>query len=184
MRIAITGHRPHKLNNDYDLVSPLIQKIECQIEIYLMNMNILKIDTDPDTIKRIRYNRDTDTTLITGMALGIDTLFAQIAVKYGIPFIAAIPFTNQANKWPKHSQTTYYKLLGKAKEIVNVSKQTNYKPEYMQLRNIWMVDNCNLLIGVWDGTSGGTANCLNYAKSIGRETKLINPQAIRESLTN
>lgn len=28
MKIAITGHRPNKLNNDYDLTSPLIRRIK------------------------------------------------------------------------------------------------------------------------------------------------------------
>ncbi len=35
------------------------------------------------------YNKGKEDTLITGMALGIDTLFAKIAINNGIPFIAA-----------------------------------------------------------------------------------------------
>jgi len=31
MKIAITGHRPNKLGNDYDLTSPLIEKIDIAI---------------------------------------------------------------------------------------------------------------------------------------------------------
>ena len=49
----------------------------------------------------------------------------------------------------------------------------------MQIRNQWMVDNCELLIAVFDGTSGGTANCVNYAKSIRKNTVVINPNGYK-----
>ena len=32
----------------------------------------------------------------------------------------------------------------------------------MQKRNEFMVDNSDLVVAVWNGTSGGTANCLAY----------------------
>jgi uncharacterized phage-like protein YoqJ len=34
----------------------------------------------------------------------------------------------------------------------------------MQKRNEYIVDNSSLLLSLWDGTSGGTKNCLDYAK--------------------
>ncbi len=48
----------------------------------------------------------------------------------------------------------------------------------MDKRNKWMVDNCDLLIAVWNGTSGGTANCVNYAKSINKQIIIINPNSL------
>ena len=40
-----------------------------------------------------------------------------------------------------------------------------------------MVDNCDLLIGCWDGVKkGGTWNCLKYAINLGKEIKIINPK--------
>ena len=45
----------------------------------------------------------------------------------------------------------------------------------MQKRNEEMVDRCDLLIGVWDGSKGGTYNCINYAIDHGREIVRINP---------
>jgi hypothetical protein len=38
-----------------------------------------------------------------------------------------------------------------------------------------MVDHAELLIAVWDGTSGGTANCVKYARKDGVEIWRINP---------
>lgn len=33
----------------------------------------------------------------------------------------------------------------------------------MQLRNKWMVDKSDIVIAVWDGSEGGTNNCVQYA---------------------
>jgi len=38
----------------------------------------------------------------------------------------------------------------------------------MQTRNIWMVDNCDLVLALWDGSDGGTGNCIKYANKIGK----------------
>ena len=46
----------------------------------------------------------------------------------------------------------------------------------LQKRNEWMVDHCDILIAVWDGTSGGTANCVNYAQSVNKEKIFIDPR--------
>lgn len=165
MKIAITGHRPNKLGNDYNLTSPLIQAIK---------QNILEI---LGTIQANEQLDVKDITLITGMALGIDTLFAQIAVENNIPFIAAIPFEGQNAIWPVRSKIVYNQLLDKAKQVINVTGQVGYKPEYMQLRNQWMVDNCDTLIAVWDGTPGGTANCVQYATNKKRIIR-IDPKTV------
>jgi uncharacterized phage-like protein YoqJ len=39
----------------------------------------------------------------------------------------------------------------------------------MQIRNEWMVDRCDKLIAVWDGSKGGTGNCVDYAKSVNKD---------------
>lgn len=183
MKIAITGHRPNKLGNDYNLSSPLIKRIDSEIR------NIVETE-------RFRGNVDiNDVTFITGMALGIDTLFALIAIDMKIPFIAAIPFRGQFNKWQASSINTYFDILTKASKIVLCTngyeiyshessfirqqlKGDEYSPHLMQNRNMWMVDNCDLLIAVWDGSSGGTHNCVRYAVETKREYIQINPQML------
>jgi uncharacterized phage-like protein YoqJ len=45
----------------------------------------------------------------------------------------------------------------------------------MQKRNEYMVDKCDKLLAVWNGTTGGTHNCIKYAKSKGKEIILLNP---------
>jgi len=156
MIVAFTGHRPNKLGG-YKLPNPTYLHVCQQIDKTLRELK-------PDKV-------------ISGMALGVDSWAANIAHKLGIPFIAAIPFEGQEKAWPQASQNTYHVLLKLASEIVIVCPG-GYAVNKMQTRNVWMTDRCDKLIAIWDGTSGGTGNCVEYAKSIGKEIIRINPQLI------
>jgi uncharacterized phage-like protein YoqJ len=153
MIVAFTGHRPDKLGG-YKLPNPTYNYLCSEIERILLELNPEKV--------------------ISGMALGIDQWAAYIAYKLKIPFTAAVPFAGQEKAWPKHSQSAYHTLLNKASTITLVS-EGGYTAQKMQIRNEWMVDRCNTLIGVWDGSSGGTCNCIKYAEGVGREIIHINP---------
>lgn len=156
MIIAFTGHRPNKLGG-YKLPNPTYIKVCSAIDAALQEFKPEKI--------------------ISGMALGIDQWAANIAVKLNIPFIAAIPFAGQEGKWPESSQKTFHALLNKAAEQVIVSPGA-YEVAKLQVRNEWMVDRCDLLIAVWDGTKGGTGNCVEYAKSVNKDIFRIDPTTL------
>ena len=38
-----------------------------------------------------------------------------------------------------------------------------------------MYDKTDILIAVWDGSKGGTANCVRYMKKLGKEIIRIDP---------
>lgn len=158
MKIAITGHRPNKLGNDYNLTSPLLKKIESKLQSI--------IDDKKPTL------------LITGMALGIDTLWAKLAIKNNIPFIAAIPCEGHESRWPDSSKKIYYEILTNPLCTIHYVSEEAYTNCCMQKRNEYMVDECDLLIAVWDGTAGGTYNCVKYAKEQKREIIRIKPNEI------
>lgn len=151
--VAFTGHRPDKLggyrtpNRKYNWVCWRIEE------------ELLKLEPEK---------------AISGMALGVDQWGARICVRLGIPFIAAIPFVGQESQWPESSQRDYKALLTKASEIVIVS-EGGYSPAKMQLRNQWMVDKCEVLMAIWDGSSGGTGNCVRYAQNVNRQIIRIDP---------
>lgn len=155
LSIAITGHRPNKLGNEYDLDGPITTKIRQEI------IKILKQEK-PDKI-------------ITGMALGVDQLFALIGIEMNIPIIAAIPCGNYFSQWPLKSQKLYNEILS-SKQICQITlvSDEEYKPYLMQKRNEWMVDHCDKLIAVWNGTNGGTKNCIDYAKKVNKPIIYIN----------
>ncbi len=155
MIVAFTGHRPDKLGG-YKLPNDTYIKVCRDIDWLLKELNPEKV--------------------ISGMALGVDQWAAHIAYKLGIPFVAAIPFEGQEMAWPEASQKTYRILRKLASEEVIVSPG-GYSADKMQVRNIWMVDNCDSLIAVWDGSKGGTGNCVEYAKSVNRKIYQIDPRA-------
>ena len=140
--MAWTGHRPEKIGG-YVTPNPVEQAIRQKVRRFLC-------DLKPDKC-------------IVGMALGVDQLVAEECIKYGIPFVAAVPFPGQENRWPEASKRKYKALLDKAAEIVIVCP--TYSRAALQLRNEWMVDHSDALIAIWDGSSGGTANCVAYANS-------------------
>jgi uncharacterized phage-like protein YoqJ len=153
MILGITGHRPDKLGG-YKLPNPVYNKVCQKIEQVFKELQPEKI--------------------ISGMALGVDQWAAFIACKLGIPFLAAVPFEGQEIKWPKSSQEIYHKLLKKASEVVVVSPH-GYSARKLQIRNEWMVDYSDKMLAIWNGTGGGTDNCINYAKSLEKEIIYIDP---------
>ena len=99
--------------------------------------------------------------IITGMAWGFDLAWGAAALELNIPIIAAVPFSDQPNKFDAGSQRIYDRILRRA-QVTVISDE--YYPGVFQHRNIWMVDRCSHLIGYWNGTNGGTNNCIKYAK--------------------
>jgi uncharacterized phage-like protein YoqJ len=155
MKIAVTGHRPDKLGKDYLLESPFVKMIKKRLEEIV--------------------DEKQPTHMITGMALGIDTLWAKIAIEKDIPLIAAIPFIGQELVWPRVSRETYKEILDWHKTTKIIVSEGSFAHWKMQARNEWMVNHCDLLVAVWNGTSGGTANCIKYAESLvtGKEILLV-----------
>lgn len=117
---------------------------------------------------------------ITGMALGIDMICGEIVLelrkKYPhIALSAAIPCKNQERHWDYDSITRYNRILQSVNNIIFVSN-TSYFNGCMQKRNRYMVDNCDLLLAVFDGQQGGTMRTVEYAKKTGRRIVVIDPK--------
>jgi uncharacterized phage-like protein YoqJ len=144
MIYAATGHRPDKLGG-YDLATT--GKVIDFAELVLKHHQ--------------------PSTVISGMALGWDMAIAQAAIRLDIPFHAYIPFQGQELHWPMATRL-YYKALLKLAQHVVVCSEGGFSKQAMQVRNERMVDNCEMLLALWNGSSGGTANCLAYAREIGR----------------
>jgi uncharacterized phage-like protein YoqJ len=153
MIIGFSGHRPSKIGG-FELPNPTYIYICQQLEKRLLELKPEKT--------------------VSGMAIGFDQYAANICIKLGIPFIASVPFLGQETRWPQKSQETYRKLLAKAAEVIIVS-EGGYAAWKMQTRNQHIVDISDLLIACFDGTTGGTFNCVQYAKQQGKEVIVIDP---------
>ena len=139
IRIAATGHRPSKLPLTGYNIKPLISLAGQWLD-----------EVRPDIV-------------ISGMALGWDQAVALAAIEQGILLYAYVPFIGQADKWPPQSHATYQRIL-QACDEVKVICPGGYSPEKMQRRNEAMVHDCDQLLALWDGSPGGTGNCVAYAE--------------------
>lgn len=157
---CFTGHRPNKLKG-YNPVDnkELLWRIYKEVEDHTANKGV--------------------TTFISGMALGVDIWAAKMILRVkksnpNIKLICAIPCKNHASKWNAQSQKEWQKVVEQADEVFYVSEE-EYKPYLMELRNRYMVDHSDYVIAVWDETSGGTANCVKYAKKMNKSITFIKP---------
>jgi uncharacterized phage-like protein YoqJ len=123
-------------------------------------------------------------------------------MRLGVPFVVAAPFFDQDNKWPQSSRREYENICMHADpalarllmERIDREKfsQAAYDPYSnriivadggyqgwkMQYRNEFMVDLADGLVAVWDGTTGGTANCVRYASKVNKPIRQINPNSL------
>lgn len=179
VKICFTGHRPNKLGgydwNSYKNIK-IMQKLRKEI------------------IKVIEANKGEEILFICGGALGIDQMAFEICYKLktkynNIKLEVAIPFKNQDKNWfSKDDIKRYREQIEKADLVTYVDKLEEYKIKgyaedvyytaKMQKRNEYMTDNSDIVIAVWDGSKGGTANCVRYAKKLNKEIIVINPKEI------
>jgi uncharacterized phage-like protein YoqJ len=144
--IAVTGHRPPGVGG-YKIPNPIYDAV-----VYGLAEAFMKFKPS---------------YVFTGMSLGVDQWAAEVCMNMDIPFIAVVPFEGQDSIWPPHSKAKYSWLLSKAAQTIMVS-QGGFEPSKMQKRNKWMIDRCHQVVAVYNGSAGGTANCLSYAAEIKR----------------
>lgn len=101
------------------------------------------------------------------MALGWDQALAEACVLEGYPFDAYVPFLGQESVWPKESQDHYKWLMSRA-DLIVYTCPPGYAAWKMQARNEKMVQAAEEVLALWNGTSGGTANCVTYAGKVGK----------------
>lgn len=140
---AFTGHRPPKLGGYGERTD----------EQLIALAHFILRETKPAKV-------------ISGMALGWDMNVAFAAIRLHIPVVAAVPFKGQDSVWPDHSKQRYTALLNRCAGVHIVSPGS-YASVKMQIRNEWMVDRADYLIALWDGSPGGTGNCVEYATKRG-----------------
>jgi uncharacterized phage-like protein YoqJ len=114
-----------------------------------------------------------------GMAIGSDTMFAQIVqdlrAEYPqISMIAVVPCFEQDALWQPRDRTIYRGLMDKADCVVFTDRR-HYTKGCMQKRNRVLVDSCDTLLAVYDGQPGGTKHTIDYAKKTGKRVIVINP---------
>lgn len=184
LTLAVTGHRPSKLENAYDIQHPINMKIAFAMRKFILEQ------TGYDE-KTKTFATDGKILLVSGMALGVDTLWALVGLKLKFQFPekfdleCAIPCANHASRWKKSDQERHADIMKRSGIVTMVSEEA-YAPYLMQKRNEYMVNKADALLAVWDGTKGGTGNCVNYAVKKGsviyRYHPTLQPEVVRFEL--
>ena len=156
---CFTGHRPQKLPWGYDQNDERCVKIKKQVY---------------DICENLLHNGVTH--FITGMALGFDLLCAQVVLELqkqfpNVKLYGAIPCSNQCEKWNDECKSEYEQILSKLEDFR--CKYVRYNPYCMQERNAYMVDHSSTVIALFNGTTGGTKNTIDYAQSKNRQVIII-----------
>ena len=125
LRIAVTGHHPKTIGG-YSPDNPIIPHIKHALSAHLFSLH--------------------PSIVYTGMALGVDQWMAELCVEMGVPFVAAVPFANQASRWPRESWVRWNYLLHMAKSVEILFDTPSSDREAAMLlnrRNEWMVDHAD-----------------------------------------
>lgn len=158
--VACTGHRPDKLGGwDIDWVDRLLDRVA--------------IDAVASLTPRPQR-------LIVGMAPGWDFACARAAYSLDIPYTAAVPFTKQPSRWTQRYRDEWSELCERADFLQIVTPDGSFDDSVggvvkaMHDRNEWMVDRGSRLLALWNGTPGGTAGTVRYARNCGYGVEIIN----------
>ena len=158
--VSFTGYRPEKMPFSHEqdpLCADLKKRIRDKIE---------------NSIKDGAIN------FFSGMARGADMWCAEIVLELKktypqINLSAVIPCSSQASGWTNEEIRRYQRILNECHRKLIISQ--NYTKNCMMKRNQMLVDICDVLIAVFDGQKGGTANTVKYAQAKGKKIITIEP---------
>lgn len=163
---SFTGHRPEKI---WDLKVGRIteEKVKAVIR---------------ETV--IMLGQDGVRTFYSGMARGTDMWAAEVVIElqktyHDIELIAVKPFPEQTDmSWPEQEKIKYQDLLSKCTEVKVICPV--YEKEAYKKRNQYLVDNCEVLVVVYDPrhSRSGTGQTVRMAEKAKRRILRINPSEI------
>ena len=155
---CFTGHRPQKLGFAENSEQGIALKNKISSEI-------LGLVSE----RGVRH-------FITGMAQGVDTYAAETVLKLrdafpDITLECAVPCRTQSLHWSGENRRRYEDIVSRADKVSIL--QNTYDRGCMERRNRYMADNSDIVLAVWNGSTGGTANTVKYAEKHGKETIII-----------
>ena len=154
MVLAFAGHRPEKLPWGPDEADPRCAALKSQIASAVAEAADRGFDA-----------------FLCGMARGCDFWFAEAVLESkrarpGLRLYAYLPCPSQPDRWPDADKVRYEQLLLACDGVYMVEQR--YSDGCMLRRNQVMIHRCNGLLTVWDGSRGGTAAAIRYARKLGK----------------
>jgi hypothetical protein len=122
---------------------------------------------------------------MTCLARGADQVFADVVLELGGALQVVIPagdyFTGISDPVSRERCTAY---LDAAESTVTMPYETSGPVAYFSASR-YLIDRCDLLVAVWDGSlatgRGGTADAVAYARERGRSIVVVWPEGAQRS---
>lgn len=165
LHISVTGHRPPKLGG----YAPCEKHRAIRRH---MRELLTKLKKEHGEI-----------TLYSGGANGIDQFWMEVGHYLEIPVVAILPFPSFDKLWPAEGRKHFRELLDKCVEVryTNVDSEITDKSRAVQAilkRDKELVRVCDLFVAYWNGTKGGTAHTVGFARDANKPMNVFNPDEI------
>lgn len=163
--VMFTGHRFQNLPFGFDETN-----IKCLKLKQIINTRICEL-----------IEKDSATNFISGMAIGIDMICAEIILELKndyahISLECVVPCESQPDRWSEALKQRYYRILNECDKKTVLQKE--YTSDCMYKRNEHMVNNSDIVLAVWNGSGSGTSCTIKYAKEKGRRILVFNPEKL------
>lgn len=119
---------------------------------------------------------------LSSVAAGADLIFVRAALELGLGWEALLPLplVDFERDFPPEEWRDVKPLLARA-EHLEIAAEPGSREEAYLTGGFEIVNNCDVLLAVWDGQSargkGGTADVVAYARAMGRPLVIINPDS-------
>ena len=132
--------------------------------------SILKFVSDEcDQVLAVLESQAEHLTVLSALAEGADTIFAQAAVARGMQLHIVRPFDSYRNDFITEVANSNYERLCRAAARETFLTYHSRSVEAYRDAMLWVVNNSDILVAVWNGQAslgiGGTADAVNYAKA-------------------
>ena len=149
--VAITGHRPGSLNTEQrQYMQEGLEFIADGLVGYYVAEKFL-----------------------TGLALGADTIWAELALKHSVDYDVYIPFEGQEERWSKTDKKKYQDLRSGA--VIEKVFGQQFSNRLYHARNDALIRDSDLLVAVWRPSvqNGGTFSTVQKSLKRNHPTLLL-----------
>lgn len=152
-RIGWTGHRPHYFRAPAEAAAAVQREAE----------ELRRTFTGP-------------LVFLTGGQRGVDLWAAEAATQLGIPYhvYLPLPLPKFTADWGVADRAALERVWAAAAERRVLDERGAFGPAAYTLRNQAIAEECDLLVVVWTGrTGGGTYETLSFARALGKPIREV-----------
>jgi hypothetical protein len=172
LRIGITGHRELK---DKSAIAISVREILKQLDSWFGN----KLVHTPHTYSVISPLAEGSDRLVAREVLAWNT--SNVTERPWLEAVLPLPEEEYIQDFTEQRSKEEFRELFNRKVSLKVFPSTASREMAYEEAGHYVVDNCDILIAVWDGQEakgrGGTAEIVEYAKKIGRHIFWINSES-------